>query len=672
VGINRARALVAVAVVATAAGAPACNKWRSHRGKRSEPIVDQDLRFSLKPPSDDWRLLPRAEIRGITPDAVAGAQQVKTGVYGAIIVEQIPGVKLDAAAAQIRGNLKLDDIKQTPTETVTVAGKQSRRWMTTGSLNGVPIRFQHTLFVHQDHLYQLVAWGPLASTEADGSSFRPFVEAFSLLDGTVKTPQAAPAADRTGIGWRVHGNTYENAPYGLRVTAPAGWRVVVRPELAQMNESALVGLQRSAPDCYFVLIVERAPGKIGAGIAQKVLQDTAASYGSRVGRKTVTATVDGQKSVVQVHPGPAGVAGEVMHTVLLADGLAVQILGWYAGKEDAAGREATLTAFPSLHLLAPDERAKLAAAMGPTADPLSLVGKTFAYRGDVYRNFKRHFLLKRTGAWELDVEASARGDAEELTLPVENPEAGLAGELRVMPNGVRDNATLHEQQVVKRFGRALGTPSKVELGGKPALETRASVRTMPPLTHVLTTAVSGRWGFVLRLYGIPENVDKAAAAIDELRAALRFDDPSLADAGDVDGTFVDWRMGYRMRPPGSGWQRKDVTPTTVAAITSVQSWTKLGYEVVMSVMPAPDGQAEAIEAQAERQGDRFLSDGYSRRSGHVAGQRAKILAGSSGLIEKRAVMLRRRGVFYLLLASWPRFGAGQFERDLDSGIAFLD
>src|SRR5262249_31380813 len=165
------------------------------------------LRFSLKAPSDERRLIPRAEIRGITPDAVAGAEQMKTGIYGAIIVEQIPGVKLDAAAAQIRSTLKLSDQKQTPLETTTVVGKEARRWMTTGSLNGLTFRFQHTLFVHQDHLYQLVAWGALTVTADDGSSFRPFVDAFTLLDGDVKLPASAPTADASGVGWRVHGQT---------------------------------------------------------------------------------------------------------------------------------------------------------------------------------------------------------------------------------------------------------------------------------------------------------------------------------------------------------------------------------------------------------------------------------------------------------------------------------
>jgi hypothetical protein len=326
-----------------------------------------------------------------------------------------------------------------------------------------------------------------------------------------------------------------------------------------------------------------------------------------------------------------------------------------------------------LHLAGPDERAKLATAVGPATDPTALVGKTFAYRSNVYRDFKRRFLLRRTGAWELDVEAAARGVGEELKLPVENAAAGLEGELRVMPAAARDGAALHAVRVAERFGAGLGAPGEARLAGKPALETRRSTRSVPPLTRVVTTAVSGRWGFELYLYGIPENVERAGAAIDQLRAALVFDDPSLADASDSgDGKFVDWRMGYRIRLPGSGWQRHDATPAAVAAVTSVQSWKKLGYEVVMSVMPAPDQQAEIVEAQAERQAERLLPDGYNRRSGRVGGQRAKILSASSGLVEKRAVLMRRRGVFYLFMASWPRIGAADFERDLDAGLEFLD
>jgi hypothetical protein len=29
-------------------------------------------------------------------------------------------------------------------------------------------------------------------------------------------------------------------------------------------------------------------------------------------------------------------------------------------------------------------------------------------------------------------------------------------------------------------------------------------------------------------------------------------------------------------------------------------------------------------------------------------------------------------VFYLCMASWPRIGAADFERDLDAGLEFLD
>src|ERR1051325_6923627 len=125
--MNRACALMLLARAAV--GAPACRP-RAHQGRPSEPIVDQDLRFSLKAPSSEWRLIPRAEIRGITPDAVAGAEQMQSGIYGSIIVEQIPGVKLDAAAEQIRSNLKLSDQKQTPIVATTLAGKEARRRMT--------------------------------------------------------------------------------------------------------------------------------------------------------------------------------------------------------------------------------------------------------------------------------------------------------------------------------------------------------------------------------------------------------------------------------------------------------------------------------------------------------------------------------------------------------------
>src|SRR5262249_1054 len=111
-------------------GAPACLPTR-HKSRQSEPIVEQDLRFSLKATPEDWRGIPRSEIRGITADGGAGAQNMKTGVYGAIIVEQIPGVKLDAAAEEVRGNITLSDQKQTPIEATKVVGLESRRWMTT-------------------------------------------------------------------------------------------------------------------------------------------------------------------------------------------------------------------------------------------------------------------------------------------------------------------------------------------------------------------------------------------------------------------------------------------------------------------------------------------------------------------------------------------------------------
>jgi len=172
------------------------------------PLVNEDLRFKVAWPGEGWSLLDARAARAAVPDAVAGARGGK-GVHGSVIVENVDAPDLEGVARHIADNIGVRDKKLSPFSKLTFAGEPAVRWGTTGTINGLPVRFEHTVFAHQHHLYQVLAFAAGNMAASDGRDFRPFTNAFSLLPGPVRDrADTVKVADAAGVGWRLRAGVY--------------------------------------------------------------------------------------------------------------------------------------------------------------------------------------------------------------------------------------------------------------------------------------------------------------------------------------------------------------------------------------------------------------------------------------------------------------------------------
>jgi hypothetical protein len=87
----------------------------------------------------------------------------------------------EEVATVMAANSKLTDQSAPVVEPLAVEGLAGVRYRFTGAnANGVRMRLENTVFEHDGKRYQIFIVGVASNTRADGSSFRPFTDAFHL------------------------------------------------------------------------------------------------------------------------------------------------------------------------------------------------------------------------------------------------------------------------------------------------------------------------------------------------------------------------------------------------------------------------------------------------------------------------------------------------------------
>jgi hypothetical protein len=149
-------------------------------------IRNEEHKFRLHlPAGGGWRLLDQAELTRRGNIGFAGAEN-SDGRFGIVLVEdvkqaiKIAGREGDVARA-IWALMKFKEKSDPVVEPLTVDGLPAVRYRFTATAgDGNRLRIESTAFERQEHLYQLTILGLESNTRADGSSFRPFTDAFQL------------------------------------------------------------------------------------------------------------------------------------------------------------------------------------------------------------------------------------------------------------------------------------------------------------------------------------------------------------------------------------------------------------------------------------------------------------------------------------------------------------
>jgi hypothetical protein len=639
------------------------------RPAETPPLVNEAYQFQLRPPGVGWGLVEGAAARGMVPDAVAGANGPH-GVNGVIIVEALESEDLEGVARHIASQIRVRDRKLTDFRAVDFAGEKAIRWGTSGTLNGMAARFDHTIFLHQKHLYQVLAFA--AGGLAADADFEPFRAAFSLLPGQVRDPaREMAAADGTGVGWRLRKGTYENAAYGLRMVAPPGWHVCVGIELATMDASSEVGLSREAPQAHLLVLAERAPPPAGRKrFADKLIRDAIARAGAERLPKPVPVTIAGTSVEAAEYVVKGAIPRHYLHAVLFSGRQVVQVHGWTVGEP---GDSAALIkeGMAALQVLDEPARERLRRELGRAVDPVSQVGSGFSFRRDRYRDFARGLGFRRTGLWRVQAGDLAKAHDEVSFLWLEEPALGLYASVQ-MTDEPGDARRAHVRLAEARLGK-VGAPERASLGHNPALRSAGPVHTPTlELRWEMTTQLRQRRLLVVNVWGLTEDMLPARAAIDQMLDSFSFEWADVQPPGARDGQYRDLRMGFSFRPPAGAWQSQDQTPPGFAAAANMVTWSQTGRDIMIAAV-GTRGQARGDVLRAVEERTRALVGGdVPREPVQIAGRTWRRARGRKGLMQVEVSTTEKDGIMYMLMLSAPFIGHGTFFEDATAGLALLD
>ena len=636
------------------------------------PLVNEDLRFKIVWPGEGWSLLDAREARGVVPDAVAGARGGK-GVHGSVIVESLDPPDLEGVARQIAENVGVRDKKLGPFTKLSFAGEKAVRWSTTGTINGMTVRFEHTVFAHQRHLYQVLAFAAGNMASADGSDFRPFTDAFSLLPGPVRDKaESVKVADAAGVGWRLRGGVYESAAYGVRASPRPGWHVSVGSELARMNASAEFGLSRSSPQAFIVALAERAPAEPDRlSYSRGIVGRTVRAVNGTVLPKATKVEVGGVTVSMTEYTTGGALPLRYLHGILFQGREAIQLVGWSTAGEGEAGRAAILDGLGAIELLDDQARAQLRQELEGKPDPHSQVGPDFSFRRDVYRDFGRGFSFRRSGLWRVTAGDRAKEHHEGAVLWLDEPAQGLLAFVTVAPTDAEPEAA-HRQEAAARLFKPEG-PTPAKIGGLPALRSSGVVQSdTVRLLWEVTTLVRADKLYTVHVWGLPADMSAARAEIDRMLASFQFGGDHLEAPAAREGHYRDQRLGFSFHPPDGRWQSRDITPAGVAADMHMVGWTLSGREIIVGALGINDQSPGAALKGMEARMRTMIGEDVEREAGTLGGQRCQKARGRKGLSRMEMYVLERDGIAYMLIVSAPIIGNGAFFEQAPSGFSFLD
>lgn len=618
----------------------------------TETIVNEQLRFRLKLPGPEWKLMGEAEAARLHPMARAGAMST-AGVAGVVIARREVDASMEARSRRALLEIDLDDEEIELEESLQHRGVEARRFVVRGHTRGIALRYGGVVLGKGGMTYRLLAWGPIAATDGRGGAFKPFFDAFELSDGAVApTPRVAPLTENRGASWRIVDGIYQSAVSGIRVQPAEAWHLVVGSELERLSPEAEVGLVREEPSITVLFFAERV-----AGAAEPLLptleRDAMARLGAGADPERVPLTLFDKKlgaARVRAH----GI--ETLHSAHVWGDACLQLSASYRLEDrDAAGAVLGL-GLAGVGLMAEAERARLAKELERWTDRPSVVGATWAIHSGVYRDFDSGVVWTAPAGWSLAAGGRARSVNKEAALYLENRVLGLFGMLVVERAGRMDGQSYHRRvrdALSARVDLKAGPAAKASVGGLPghASDGDALLR-KTPLAYRIHTAVREDLALQLLAWGRAENVRTHAEDVARVARALTIEETLHAVERTTD-VYRDRRLGFEVRLP-SAWTFADRTPVELAPVGTLVRWEDRGRWVGVIAVAAADDRQEpafvlALLEQLLRDEYRELARGSPETAMvTLAGRPARRVSWVATLQRLDAVLLYADGVAYAL------------------------
>lgn len=560
-------------------------------------VVDEDYRFRLRWPGPGTRMMRADDARKLSSDAVAAAFD-EGGCYGVVIVESVPGAQLDPMADLIIKSMAVQERSDEVRSRGTVAGKEAVRYGLTGLVGGGKIRYEGAVFVHQDHVYQLVTWRPAAAVR-DCATW--LTSSFTLLEGTVKGRAMAATPDQQGIGWRVRAGAWSDAPYRLALDPPDGFRVVVGEDLAAMNKRALVGMSSRAPQAHMLVFVDPA-SPTDKSRSDALLREFAATVDTTVTDEAIPLTVGGEP--VAVHPLASNkdTAFEFVGGLLVRNGWRIEVIGWYGALDRDRARPKVLAAFQGIRFLGDEDAESLGRELLAGPDPQVLITEQAVVRGGVYRDFGYGLTLaKPKGFWEMSFEWTPLATAHARVTALGHG-TRITAFLEVEDQELSDTSVSQRELVARLVEGSAASmkprPRDVAPMIPRGLRASYDIQTADGVWRYDVTSGSrdGRAAHVV-VFGRREDMAAADEAVTVLSNSLAFGVAGLDPVRWEGNRLTDLRLGFEMSAPDASWVSTPL-PTSygMKEVVDARMWTK-GDEAISVV---------AVHAGADQDGEHFI------------------------------------------------------------------
>lgn len=576
-------------------------------------LVDEDFRFRLSWPGKGFKLLGEQEAKRITPDSVAGLMDDK-GCLGIVIAESFPGADLPTVTQSLVDQMPLDPKHVRSLGPRSFFGLDGMHYLVEGRINGTEARYENALVKRGDYVYQVQSM-TLAS-RAPGC-FDTVVGAFSFLEGEAtgrKLDATLHPVERAGF--RVRARRFESAAHRLSFEVPEGVRLAVADDVGRYDaDAAFVAL-----DTHTTLAVGRAvvaggdPQAFGAAL----IGAWEAGLASEPSHDAPSVTLgDGRSIALRRIPGPTGfesLAGHWVH-----EGDAYWVRAWHPASKSAEGSLAASTMLSKLRCLGRAEADRLAVELPRVDDQLRL-HEHAVLRGGRYVDFEDAYTLRiPEGPWLTSTEVAAFGYDASTKLLLRRADLGFVAAL-IEDEAASGDALLRAQ--IAALSRI--EPTSIDFETLPAtagVELRRA--------HVqLATGSVGRYQIETRahrgkrlhlfVFGLAQNLERAAVELAELSRGLELAPPPPAETDWSGSTLTDRRFGFELGLPSGTWTMEAKT-NELGPLSKSYSLSSSKGVVTAIAFHTPTSELEFLQG--------LIEQNVSRAGGPPAERSATVVAG---------------------------------------------
>jgi hypothetical protein len=556
-------------------------------------LKDLDYGFELKRPSAKWVFLKEADIGKLNPNAVAGLYHANR-IFTAIVAEEASGITLEDYAKLIMETISIENKKIEYEKKDTFNKINVYRFKATGEIDGVKFTYVITIYPKDNFYFQVISWWLTDFIRKEPKDIVQIHFSFGFTPGVKPKIREVKGPEKdSGAGWRINGPVYINAIHGFKFKLPGkGWRFMGGVELKETDPDATLGIVHEGNGLYVTVITERV-GAMTEKEYEKIVLAGFEKENQPKAHKKNKIRVLGKELTQHVFEeiSMGTLVMDYLYVINTNNGIGYQITAWWQHCKQKAVLSSLSGLYAGFSWLGKEEKKALCEEMIKLADIQRSVVLGECFRNRTYRNFPFGFSMTLPkGFWIHTIGTDARQQNEDASLLLENMEYGLFSTL-IFEESEEFDAVKYHEVVLEAMSPPKGTKTEIIKSNK--LEIRStrlnSNEDGQVFTYHIITASIGKKHFQLVMYGLEGNMERTKALEMEIIKSIRFQKAPIKETAVLaDGSFVDYKLGFKITPLDDTWKIKGMTPEPIKGIGSIISVEskKIGLIYVVSIVHA--------------------------------------------------------------------------------------